>query len=782
MDQEKQLEDLIRRIEQLSVQQEANRIELHQLKIELQKLRLSIESNPEKRSLIQENILSENEIKIQKPQAQQQPATRMIKIISSSSDDKSPKKPSVKRDNQFWEEFVGTNLISKIGIIVLVIGISIGAKYAIDHNLIGPAMRIAVGFLFSFILIGIGVFLKKKYKSFSAVLVGGGLAACYYLVFVSFSYYNFFSNGIAFALMFVLTLSSVAIALWYDLVVVAHIAMVGAYSIPYLLSDGTGNPIVLFIYIAIINCGILWLAFKKLWNTLFYSSFILTSSIYVGLVVFSLNKIAPISGLLIGTAFYVQFYFMFIIYKLSHRQELNLENIIMILFNNLVFFSVGLVFIYSEEELNKFAGIYSLSHAVINLAFAIVVSRYNQKDNSLLFLMFGLMVAFITIALPIQTSGKWLSFLWSVEGIILLAIGKFYDKSIFEKLAYGVLGLAALIICTYWIRGIFLLPRSLYEYAEIPFANYPFFESVFFSAALLIVYRIIYFSGKTKPTNSFISEVLVPIITALSLFLTIRVEIVNWFEQIILKENTNVDAILSGFLYSGNSINFHLGQVILTIFSLFFFVLLFVLNRKWIKNKVVDLSLFVVLLITVIVYLIGGGYHLIVLQNVYIHPEIYQETNFSSGLIYIRYLGLPFVVYFLFNMFSFLKHELVSEKYHNAIRVAFHVLIIGFISSEYLYWMNFFESTRSVKLGLSIIWAAYSLYIIFSGIKEGRKIYRIIGLVFILITLLKLFFIDIAELTSLAKTTVFICLGIIMLVVSYLYNRFKDQILQNEKK
>ena len=169
MDQEKQLEDLIRRIEQLSVQQEANRIELHQLKIELQKLRLSSGLNPENSSLIQENIQPENGIKIQKPQAQQQTATRMIKIISSPSGDKSPKKPSVKRDNQFWEEFVGSNLISKIGIIVLVIGISIGAKYAIDHNLIGPAMRIAVGFLFSFILIGIGVFLKKKYKSFSAV-------------------------------------------------------------------------------------------------------------------------------------------------------------------------------------------------------------------------------------------------------------------------------------------------------------------------------------------------------------------------------------------------------------------------------------------------------------------------------------------------------------------------------------------------------------------------------------------------------------------------------------
>ena len=36
------------------------------------------------------------------------------------------------------EKFIGENLISKIGIVILVIGVAIGAKYAIDKNLISP--------------------------------------------------------------------------------------------------------------------------------------------------------------------------------------------------------------------------------------------------------------------------------------------------------------------------------------------------------------------------------------------------------------------------------------------------------------------------------------------------------------------------------------------------------------------------------------------------------------------------------------------------------------------
>ena len=55
------------------------------------------------------------------------------------------------------EKFIGENLISKIGIVVLVIGVAIGAKYAIDKNLISPWMRIVFGYVFGFGLLGFAV-------------------------------------------------------------------------------------------------------------------------------------------------------------------------------------------------------------------------------------------------------------------------------------------------------------------------------------------------------------------------------------------------------------------------------------------------------------------------------------------------------------------------------------------------------------------------------------------------------------------------------------------------
>ena len=44
------------------------------------------------------------------------------------------------------ENFIGLRLIHFVGIIVLVIGLSIGVKYAIDRNLISEGLRIVLAY------------------------------------------------------------------------------------------------------------------------------------------------------------------------------------------------------------------------------------------------------------------------------------------------------------------------------------------------------------------------------------------------------------------------------------------------------------------------------------------------------------------------------------------------------------------------------------------------------------------------------------------------------------
>ena len=178
------------------------------------------------------------------------------------------------------EKFIGENLVNKIGIIITIIGLAIGTKYSIENNLINPLTRIILGYLAGFILLGIGIKLKEKYQNYSAVLVSGAIANMYFITFSAYSFYNLIPQLLAFLLMVCFNSFTIIAAIHYNRQVIANIGLVGAYAIPFLLSEGSGNVLILFSYMTIINIGVLIIAVKKYWKSLYYSSFILSWLIF----------------------------------------------------------------------------------------------------------------------------------------------------------------------------------------------------------------------------------------------------------------------------------------------------------------------------------------------------------------------------------------------------------------------------------------------------------------------------------------------------------------------
>ena len=96
------------------------------------------------------------------------------------------------------ENFIGLRLIHFVGIVILVIGLSIGVKYAIDKNLISEGMRIALAYVAGVVLYVLSVWLKKNYKSFSAILFSGSMASLYFTTYAAFVYYQILSFSFAF--------------------------------------------------------------------------------------------------------------------------------------------------------------------------------------------------------------------------------------------------------------------------------------------------------------------------------------------------------------------------------------------------------------------------------------------------------------------------------------------------------------------------------------------------------------------------------------------------------
>ena len=185
-----------------------------------------------------------------------------------------PKAVKQKAEANFnFEEFIGGKLITIIGIIILVIGLAIGVKYAIDNDMLGPLARIVLAYVAGGILLALALKLKAKYKAFSAVLLSGGMASLYFTTFVAYSMYQLFPQTVAFAVMVIFTMFTVFAATVYELEVIGIIGLVGAYAVPMLLSDGRGKIEIMFSYMVIINVGILLLSFKKYWQVLNHIAF-----------------------------------------------------------------------------------------------------------------------------------------------------------------------------------------------------------------------------------------------------------------------------------------------------------------------------------------------------------------------------------------------------------------------------------------------------------------------------------------------------------------------------
>ena len=141
--------------------------------------------------------------------------------------------------------------------------------------------RIILGYLFGLGLLVFAIRLKKNYENFSAVLLSGSMAIMYFITYSAYSFYDLIPQVFAFVLMVIFTVFTVTAAINYNKQVIAHIGLVGAYAVPFLLSEGSENVAILFSYTAIINIGILVISFKKYWKPLYYSSFLLTWLMYL---------------------------------------------------------------------------------------------------------------------------------------------------------------------------------------------------------------------------------------------------------------------------------------------------------------------------------------------------------------------------------------------------------------------------------------------------------------------------------------------------------------------
>ncbi|MEZ0130992.1 DUF2339 domain-containing protein, partial [Flavobacterium sp. LBUM151] len=371
-------------------------------------------SEPAKPEVVEEKILDE----------------QLEKIALSANSDNSPKsiepksvdiqftepKPApkplvpVEPEKSFWEnfkeknpdleKFIGENLINKIGVLILVLGISYFVKYAIDKDWINEPARVGIGVLCGALVMGIAHKLRKNYAAFSSVIVAGAIAIFYFTIGIAFHDYHLFNQTVAFSIMVVITAFSALISLSYNRLELAVLSLIGGFAVPFMVSTGEGNYVVLFSYIIILNIGILAIAYYKKWNLVNVLAYIFTILLYGGWLYKDLESLKPhyIGALAFGFAFYFIFILMNIINNIRTKGEFSKTQLTILASNTFLFYAAGMAILTNFHP--EFRGLFTTIIALLNLTYAWFLYKKFGLDKKAVYLLIGLTLTFITLAIP----------------------------------------------------------------------------------------------------------------------------------------------------------------------------------------------------------------------------------------------------------------------------------------------------------------------------------------------------------------------------------------------
>lgn len=675
-----------------------------------------------------------------------------------------PKVPKKKRD---IEKFIGENLINKIGIGILVLGIAYFVNYAIDNNWINEVGRVAIGILSGGLLTFLAHKIRKTYKAFSSVLVGGAMAVFYYTISIGFHEYQLFTQPIAFGLMVLITSFSVLLSVSYNKKELAILALIGAFSTPLMVSNGSGNYQVLFSYLGIVNVGMLVLAYFKKWNIVNILSFAFTAILYgawFGSYIVN-GAYPPYRGALIfATLFYVIFFFMHIVNNVKEKRKFKGYEFGLMLGTTALYYAAGMSLFHLSGN-DQLQGLFTVSLGVFNLLFAYPLYKRSNVDKTLVFLLVGMVLTFVSLAAPVQLSGNNITLFWTTEMVLLLWLGQKSGIKFMKISSLVILGLMLISLVMDW-------QQIYYDYGvkSLSIALNKGFITTLFS--------IIGVGAYIKLLSKEQDEDFLPGITVQMAKNIIKVVFAALIYFIGANElGFQVDTRVNDGLLS-----------ILAVVSYSYLYLFGLMNYIRITgNASLQKGMDIIVAAGLLIYPLFS-----VLEKAIRNSVIMGEL--SSTALLFQYLNLVMIVIL---GIQFIR----NIRKWNGLRTGagkaalWGVSVVGLIVASIhlnhqtmlLFYnpqadnMNFINK-QTIKIGYPIIWGIGSFVLMLAGMKYKFRTLRIISLSVFTIILFKLFLFDIKGASEAGKIIAFILLGVLLLVISFMYQRLKNLILDDNSE
>lgn len=316
---------------------------------------------------------------------------------------------------------LGGNTVARVGVLVLLVGVAFFLRYSLEQGWIPPELRLIAGAVGGFLLVGVGWRLRARRRGYALVLQGGGLGLVYLTVFAAVALYEVLAAGPGLILLVVLVALGGALAVLESARSLATLAAIGGFLAPVLL-PGEGSHVVLFAYYAVLNLGVLGVAWFRAWRELNLVGFVATFGLAAlwGHRFYGPEHFATTEPFLV--LFFLQYLAVPVLFAWRRRVELRAA------VDGTLVFGLPLVAFGLQSRLveGREYGL-AISALVAGLLYVVVAAvlwrRARPQIRPLVESFVALAVAFGTVAIPLAVDGRWTGAAWALEGAALLWTG-----------------------------------------------------------------------------------------------------------------------------------------------------------------------------------------------------------------------------------------------------------------------------------------------------------------------------------------------------------------------
>ena len=347
------------------------------------------------------------------------------------------------------EQRIGARWTTWVGVIAILFAASFFVKWSIENNLIGPRARLGLGLSSGITLLAAGLALHRRrdVPYLSEGLSGLGLGLCYLALYSGYAYYGLLPAGAAFGLMFIVTVLGTGVAVVSERQVTAVLALLGGLLTPVLLAQPEPNERVLLGYLVVLDLLVLAIARFRTWTALNRLAWAGTVLLLAPTFLRYPDAPYPVARLVLLSALFLLFLLTPLARAWGHRARVDEVDLLIVAGTAAGYFWA--VYVTVEAWWPLLEAPAAMALAILYIALAGFYRRRVPDDDATVGVLMGVACVFLTLSIPLALKGPWITLAWAAEGAVLISVA---PRLVTPVAAWG--GTLALFLAAFRVVGI----------------------------------------------------------------------------------------------------------------------------------------------------------------------------------------------------------------------------------------------------------------------------------------------------------------------------------------